>query len=220
MWPIYNYGTEAQREKYLPKLASGEWVGAFGLTEPDHGSDPGGMKTRAKKVDGGYQLNGAKMWISNAPLAQVFVVWAKDDDDVIRGFILERGMEGLTTPKLKNKLSLRASTTGRSLWTTCLYLTRTGCRKRAALVGRSAASTTPGTGSPGAPSVLPNSCWKAAREYALDRTQFGKLLHLTSWCRKLADMQTDIFIGLQSVTDGSHDGRRILRAGAYFHAET
>ncbi|MEC8462608.1 MAG: acyl-CoA dehydrogenase family protein, partial [Pseudomonadota bacterium] len=112
MWPIYNYGTENQRHKYLPKLASGEWIGAFGLTEPDHGSDPGGMKTRAKKVDGGYQLSGSKMWISNSPLAQVFVVWTKDDEDVIRGFILERGMEGLSTPKLKNKLSLRASTTG------------------------------------------------------------------------------------------------------------
>jgi len=112
MWPIYAYGSEDQRMKYLPKLASGEWVGAFGLTEPDHGSDPGSMVTRAKSVDGGFVLNGAKMWISNAPIADVFVVWAKDDEGVIRGFILERGMEGISTPKIEGKFSLRASSTG------------------------------------------------------------------------------------------------------------
>jgi len=111
MYPIYDFGTEAQRQKYLPKLASGEWIGCFGLTEPDHGSDPGGMVTRAKKVAGGYLLNGAKMWISNAPIADVFIVWAKTDDGVIRGFILEKGMKGLSAPKIEGKFSLRASIT-------------------------------------------------------------------------------------------------------------
>lgn len=112
MFPIHAYGSEAQREKYLPKLASGEWVGCFGLTEPDHGSDPGSMITRAKSVDGGYRLTGAKMWITNSPIADVFVVWAKDDEGVIRGFILEKGMEGLSAPKIEGKFSLRASITG------------------------------------------------------------------------------------------------------------
>ncbi|MFN3399596.1 MAG: acyl-CoA dehydrogenase family protein, partial [Ferrovibrio sp.] len=112
MYPIYAYGSEAQRQKYLPKLATGEWIGCFGLTEPDHGSDPGGMKTRAKQVPGGYELTGAKMWISNSPLADVFVVWAKTEDGIIRGFILEKGMKGLSAPKINGKLSLRASITG------------------------------------------------------------------------------------------------------------
>ena len=109
MYPIYAYGTEAQREKYLPRLATGELIGCFGLTEPDHGSDPGGMKTRAKSVDGGYRLTGSKMWISNSPIADVFVVWAKTDDGIIRGFILEKSMEGLSAPKIEGKLALRAS---------------------------------------------------------------------------------------------------------------
>src|SRR4051794_16904083 len=112
MHPIHAYGTEEQREKYLPKLATGEWVGCFGLTEPDHGSDPGGMKTRAKKVQGGYLLTGNKMWITNSPIADVFVIWAKDDEGVIRGFVLEKGMKGLSAPKIEGKFSLRASTTG------------------------------------------------------------------------------------------------------------
>ena len=112
MHPIYTYGTEAQREKYLPRLASGEWVGCFGLTEPDHGSDPGGMKSRAKSVDGGYSLTGNKMWITNSPIADVFVVWAKTDDGIIRGFVLEKGMKGLSAPKIEGKLALRASVTG------------------------------------------------------------------------------------------------------------
>ncbi|MFT6891347.1 MAG: glutaryl-CoA dehydrogenase, partial [Halioglobus sp.] len=112
MYPIYTYGTEAQREKYLPKLATGEWIGCFGLTEPDYGSDPGGMITRAKSVEGGYRISGAKMWISNSPIADVFVVWAKTDDGKIRGFILEKGMEGLSAPKIEGKLALRASITG------------------------------------------------------------------------------------------------------------
>ena len=199
MWPIYNYGTEAQREKYLPKLASGEWVGAFGLTEPDHGSDPGGMKTRAIKVDGGYQLNGAKMWISNAPLAQVFVVWAKDDDDVIRGFILERGMEGLTTPKLKNKLSLRASTTGEIVMDNVFVPDENWLPEARGLGGPFGCLNNARYGIAWGALGAAEFCWKAAREYALDRTQFGKPLASYQLVqKKLADMQTDIFIGLQS----------------------
>jgi glutaryl-CoA dehydrogenase len=199
MWPIYNYGTEAQREKYLPKLASGEWIGAFGLTEPDHGSDPGGMKTSAKKVDGGYQLNGAKMWISNSPLAQVFVVWAKDDEDVIRGFILERGMEGLSTPKLKNKLSLRASTTGEIVMDHVFVPDENFLPEARGLGGPFGCLNNARYGIAWGALGAAEFCWKAAREYALDRTQFGKPLASYQLVqKKLADMQTDIFIGLQS----------------------
>ena len=199
MWPIYNYGTEAQREKYLPKLASGEWIGAFGLTEPDHGSDPGGMKTSAKKVDGGYQLNGAKMWISNSPLAQVFVVWAKDDEDVIRGFILERGMEGLSTPKLKNKLSLRASTTGEIVMDNVFVPDENFLPEARGLGGPFGCLNNARYGIAWGALGAAEFCWKAAREYALDRTQFGKPLASYQLVqKKLADMQTDIFIGLQS----------------------
>jgi len=199
MWPIYNYGTEAQREKYLPKLASGEWIGAFGLTEPDHGSDPGGMKTSAKKVDGGYQLNGAKMWISNSPLAQVFVVWAKDDEDVIRGFILERGMTGLSTPKLKNKLSLRASTTGEIVMDNVFVPDENFLPEARGLGGPFGCLNNARYGIAWGALGAAEFCWKAAREYALDRTQFGKPLASYQLVqKKLADMQTDIFIGLQS----------------------
>ena len=199
MWPIYNYGTEAQREKYLPKLASGEWIGAFGLTEPDHGSDPGGMKTSAKKVDGGYQLNGAKMWISNSPLAQVFVVWAKDDEDVIRGFILERGMEGLSTPKLKNKLSLRASTTGEIVMDNVFVPDENFLPEARGLGGPFGCLNNARYGIAWGALGAAEFCWRAAREYALDRTQFGKPLASYQLVqKKLADMQTDIFIGLQS----------------------
>lgn len=199
MWPIYNYGTEAQREKYLPKLASGEWIGAFGLTEPDHGSDPGGMKTSAKKVDGGYQLNGAKMWISNSPLAQVFVVWAKDDEDVIRGFILERGMTGLSTPKLKNKLSLRASTTGEIVMDNVFVPDENFLPEARGLGGPFGCLNNARYGIAWGALGAAEFCWRAAREYALERTQFGKPLASYQLVqKKLADMQTDIFIGLQS----------------------
>jgi len=119
MYPIYEFGSEAQRSKYLPKLASGEWIGCFGLTEPNHGSDPGGMVTRARKTDGGYLLHGAKMWISNAPIADVLVIWAKDDDNVIRGFLLEKGIKGLSAPKIEGKFSLRTSITGEVVWIRC-----------------------------------------------------------------------------------------------------
>jgi glutaryl-CoA dehydrogenase len=125
MYPIFAYGNDAQREKYLPKLATGEWIGCFGLTEPDHGSDPGGMITRARTTDGGYRLTGAKMWISNSPIADVFVVWAKTDDGIIRGFILDKGMPGLSAPKIEGKLALRASLPVKSLWMMSLSLTKT-----------------------------------------------------------------------------------------------
>ena len=199
MHPIHAYGSEAQREKYLPKLASGEWVGCFGLTEPDHGSDPGGMKTRARKVDGGYVLNGAKMWITNSPIADVFVIWAKDDEGVIRGFVLERGMKGLSAPKIDGKFSLRASITGEIVMEDveisddhrlpdarglggpfgCLNNARYGI----------------GWGALGAAEF----CWQAARQYTMDREQFGRPLAANQLIqKKLADMQTEISIGLQS----------------------
>ncbi len=199
MWPIYNYGTEQQRQKYLPKLASGEWVGAFGLTEPDHGSDPGGMKTRAKRVDGGYQINGAKMWISNAPIADVFVVWAKDDEGVIRGFILERSMKGLSTPKLKNKLSLRASVTGEVVLEDVFVPDENYLPEARGLGGPFGCLNNARYGIAWGALGAAEFCWRAAREYALDRSQFGKPLASYQLVqKKLADMQTDIFIGLQS----------------------
>ena len=199
MWPIYNYGTEEQREKYLPKLASGDWVGAFGLTEPDHGSAPGGMKTRAKKVDGGYRLSGAKMWISNSPLADVFVVWAKDDEDVIRGYILERGMEGLSTPKIKNKMSLRASTTGEIVMDDVFVPDENWLPNARGLGGPFGCLNNARYGIAWGALGAAEFCWRAAREYALERTQFGKPLASYQLVqKKLADMQTDIFIGYQS----------------------
>jgi glutaryl-CoA dehydrogenase len=199
MWPIYNYGTEAQREKYLPKLASGEWVGAFGLTEPDHGSDPGGMKTRAKSVDGGYLLNGAKMWISNAPLADVLVIWAKDDEDTIRGFIVERGYKGLSTPKLKNKLSLRASVTGEVVLEDVFVPEENKLPEARGLGGPFGCLNNARYGIAWGALGAAEFCWHAARSYALDRTQFGKPLASYQLVqKKLADMQTEIFIGLQS----------------------
>ena len=198
MYPISAYGSEEQKEKYLPKLATGEWVGCFGLTEPDAGSDPGGMKTRAKKVDGGYRLSGSKMWITNSPIADVFVVWAKDDEDVIRGFVLEKGMEGLSAPKIEGKFSLRASITGEIVMDNVFVPEENkfphigglrgpfGCLNRA----RYGISW----GSIGAAEF----CWHAARQYGLDRKQFDRPLAQTQlFQKKLADMQTEIALGLQ-----------------------
>ena len=198
MHPIYAYGSEAQKEKYLPRLATGEWVGCFGLTEPDAGSDPGGMKTRAKKVDGGYRLSGSKMWITNSPIADVFVVWAKDDEGDIRGFVLEKGMEGLSAPKIEGKFSLRASITGEIVMDN-VFVSEDhrfpdikglggpfGCLNRA----RYGISW----GALGAAEF----CWHAARQYGLDRKQFNKPLAQTQlFQKKLADMQTEIALGLQ-----------------------
>jgi len=200
MHPIYAYGTEEQRMKYLPKLATGEWIGCFGLTEPDHGSDPGGMKTRARTVPGGYEVSGAKMWITNSPLAQVFVVWAKTDDGVIRGFVLERGMAGLSTPKIEGKFSLRASTTGEIVMDKVfvpeanLLPNVKGLRGPFGCLNRARYGIA--WGAMGAAEF----CWHAARQYTLDRQQFGRPLAANQLIqKKLADMQTEITLGLQSV---------------------
>ncbi len=200
MYPIHAYGSEAQRERFLPRLATGELIGCFGLTEPDHGSDPGGMRSRATKVEGGYVLKGSKMWITNAPIADVMVVWAKDEDDRIRGFLLERGMEGLATPKIEGKFSMRASITGEIVMDDVFVPEENvlpgvsglrgpfGCLHRA----RYAISW----GALGAAEF----CWHAARRYVLDRKQFGRpLASFQLIQKKLADMQTEIALGLQGV---------------------
>ncbi|WP_299146175.1 acyl-CoA dehydrogenase [uncultured Tateyamaria sp.] len=200
MYPIYAYGSEDQRRRYLPKLSSGEWIGCFGLTEPDAGSDPAGMKTTAKKVDGGYVLNGAKMWISNAPIADVFVVWAKSDahDGKIRGFVLDKGTKGLSSPKIQNKLSLRASITGEIVMEnveipdTALLPDVQGLKGPFGCLNRARYGIA--WGAMGAAEF----CWHAARQYGLDRKQFGKPLAQTQlFQKKLADMQTEITLGLQ-----------------------
>jgi glutaryl-CoA dehydrogenase len=199
MYPILAYGTEAQRQTYLPKLASGEIVGCFGLTEPDHGSDPGSMVTRADKVAGGYRLNGAKMWITNAPIADIAVVWAKLDD-VIRGFIVERGATGLSTPKIEGKLSLRASTTGEIVLNDVFVPEESLLPDAKGLAGPfgclNRARYGIAWGSLGAAAF----CWHQARQYVLDRKQFGRPLAANQLIqKKLADMQTEITLGLHGV---------------------
>jgi len=197
MWPIYNYGTEDQREKYLPKLASGEWVGCFGLTEPDHGSDPGGMTTRATTVDGGYVLKGSKMWISNSPIADVFVVWAKDDDGVIRGFILDKGMKGLSAPKMKGKLSLRASITGEIVMDDVFVPEENKLPHAKGLGGPFGCLNNARYGIAWGALGAAEFCWHAAREYTMERKQFGRPLASNQLIqKKLADMQAEIALGL------------------------
>ncbi len=197
MWPIYEYGSEDQRMKCLPKLATGEWVGAFGLTEPDHGSDPGGMVTRAKTVDGGFSLSGAKMWISNAPIADVFVVWAKDDEDIIRGFILERGMEGLSTPKIEGKFSLRASATGEVVMDEVFVPAENKLPNARGLGGPFGCLNKARYGISWGAMGAAEACWHAARDYTLERKQFGRPLAANQLIqKKLADMQTEITLGL------------------------
>lgn len=199
MWPIYTYGTEAQRQKYLPKLASGDYVGCFGLTEPDHGSDPGGMITRAKKVDGGYQLKGAKMWISNAPIADVFVVWAKDDEGVIRGFILEKGMKGLSAPKIEGKFSLRASITGEVVMDDVFVPDENYLPGAKGLAGPFGCLNNARYGIAWGVLGAAEFCWHGARDYTMERTQFGKPLAGNQLVqKKLADMQTEIAVATQS----------------------
>lgn len=199
MYPIYAYGTDAQREKYLPKLATGEWIGCFGLTEPDHGSDPGGMITRARSTEGGYRLTGAKMWISNSPIADVFVVWAKTDDGVIRGFVLERGMEGLSAPKIEGKLALRASITGEIVMDDVFVPEENLLPNVSGLKGPFGCLNNARYGIAWGTLGAAETCWHAARDYTLDRQQFGKPLAATQLVqKKLADMQTEIGIGLQS----------------------
>lgn len=199
MYPIYAYGTDAQREKYLPKLATGEWIGCFGLTEPDHGSDPGGMITRARSTEGGYRLTGAKMWISNSPIADVFVVWAKTDDGVIRGFVLEKGMEGLSAPKIEGKLALRASITGEIVMDDVYVPEENLLPNVSGLKGPFGCLNNARYGIAWGTLGAAETCWHAARDYTLDRKQFGKPLAATQLVqKKLADMQTEIGIGLQS----------------------
>ena len=199
MHPIHAFGSETQRQKYLPRLASGEWVGCFGLTEPDHGSDPGGMKSRAKSVDGGYQLNGAKTWITNSPIADVFIVWAKDDDDVIRGFILEKDMKGLSAPKIEGKFSLRASITGEIVMENVFVPEENRLPDAAGLKGPFSCLNRARYGISWGAMGAAEFCWHAARQYVLDRKQFGRPLAATQIIQlKLADMQTEITLGLQS----------------------
>ena len=199
MFPIYQFGTDAQKEKYLPKLSSGEFIGSFGLTEPDAGSDPNAMKTRAKKVANGYQLSGTKTWISNSPVADIMIVWAKDDEDIIRGFILERNSKGLSTPRIEGKLSLRASTTGQ------IVMEDVFCSEEQVLSSASGLS---------APFACLNSarygiswgalgaaefCFETARQYSLDRMMFGKPIAATQLVQsKLVNMQTEIALGFQA----------------------
>jgi glutaryl-CoA dehydrogenase len=201
MYPIYAYGDETQRKKYLPKLASGEFVGCFGLTEPDAGSDPGGMKTRADKIDGGYRLSGSKMWISNSPIADVFVVWAKSaaHDNQIRGFVLEKGMKGLSAPKIGGKLSLRASITGEivmdgvEVGEEALLPNVSGLKGPFGCLNRARYGIS--WGALGAA----EDCWHRARQYTLERKQFGRPLAQTQLVqKKLADMLTEISLGLQA----------------------
>jgi glutaryl-CoA dehydrogenase len=199
MHPINAYGSEAQREKYLPKLASGEWVGCFGLTEPDHGSDPGGMITRARSVDGGYAVSGAKMWITNSPLADVLVVWAKTDDEVIRGFVLERGMEGLSTPRIEGKFSLRASTTGEIVMDNVFVPEENLLPNVKGLKGPFGCLNRARYGIAWGAMGAAEFCWHQALEYTLDRKQFNRPLAANQLVqKKLADMQTEITLGLTS----------------------
>jgi len=198
MHPINAYGTDEQRQKYLPKLASGEWIGCFGLTEPDHGSDPGGMLTSAIEADGGYRLNGNKMWITNSPIADVAVVWAKLDG-TIRGFILERGMEGFTTPKIEGKLSLRASITGEIVMDNVFVPAENLLPGAFGLGGPFGCLNKARFGIAWGALGAAEFCWHAGRQYTLDRHQFGKPLAQTQLVqKKLTDMQTEITLGLQA----------------------
>ncbi len=200
MLPIYEFGTEAQRQKYLPKLASGEYIGCFGLTEPDAGSDPAGMKTRAKKVAGGYSLSGSKTWISNSPIADVFVVWAKDDEDKIRGFVLEKGMKGLTAPAIHGKIGLRASITGMIMMDNVFVPEENAFPDIRGLKGPFTCLNSARFGIAWGVLGAAESCWHTARQYTLDRQQFGRPLAATQLIqRKLADMQTEISLGLLAV---------------------
>lgn len=198
MHPIYAYGSEAQRQKYLPKLATGEWVGCFGLTEPNAGSDPGSMASRATRVDGGYRLTGTKMWITNSPIADVFVVWAKLDGE-IKGFVLEKGMEGLSAPKIEGKFSLRASITGEIVMDNVFVPEDNLLPNVSGLKGPFGCLNKARYGIAWGALGAAEFCWHAARQYTLDRQQFGRPLAATQLIqKKLADMQTEISIGLMA----------------------
>jgi glutaryl-CoA dehydrogenase len=200
MHPINTFGSAAQKEKYLAKLAKGEWVGCFGLTEPDAGSDPASMKTRAEKVQGGYRLSGSKMWITNSPIADVFVVWAKDtsEDNAIRGFLLDKGMAGLSAPEIKSKLSLRASITGEIVMDKVFVPDENVFPDVRGLTGPFSCLNMARDGISWGAMGAAEFCWHAARQYGLDRHQFNRPLAQTQLFQtKLADMQTDIALGLQ-----------------------
>ena len=198
MHPINTFGSEEQKARYLPKLASGEFIGCFGLTEPDHGSDPSSMNTRAKSVAGGYSLTGAKNWISNSPIADVFVVWAKDDDGVIRGFILDKGMKGLTAPKIEGKLALRASVTGEIVMDEVFVSEENKLPGAQGLNGPFSCLNSARLGIAWGALGAAETCWHAALQYTLERKQFGRPLAANQLIqKKLAQMQTDISLGLQ-----------------------
>jgi glutaryl-CoA dehydrogenase len=198
MLPIFQFGTEAQRRKYLPKLATGEWIGCFGLTEPNHGSDPGSMQTRAKKVAGGYSLSGSKMWISNSPIADVFVVWAKDDEGAIRGFVLEKSFKNLSAPAIHGKVGLRASITGEVVMDNVFCPEENAFPEVRGLKGPFTCLDSARYGIAWGALGAAEDCWFRARTYVLDRKQFGRPLAANQLVqKKLADMQTEIALGLQ-----------------------
>ena len=198
MYPIHAFGSEAQKQKYLPKLASGEWIGCFGLTEPDHGSDPSNMATRAKTVEGGYALSGSKMWISNSPVADVFIVWGKTDDGQVRGFILDQDFDGLSAPKIEGKLSLRASVTGEIVMDDVFVPEANMLPDVSGLKGPMSCLNSARLGIAWGTLGAAECCWHTARQYTLDRQQFGRPLAANQLIqKKLADMQTDIALGLQ-----------------------
>ncbi len=200
MYPISAYGSEAQKQKYLPKMATGEWIGCFGLTEPDHGSDPGSMVTRASRADGGFRLQGAKMWITNAPVADVFLVWAKDEGGVVRGFILEKGMQGLSAPKIDGKFSLRASVTGEVVMDDVFVPAENVLPGVSGLKGPMSCLNKARFGIAWGALGAAEFCWHAARNYTLDRKQFGRPLAANQLIQlKLANMQTEITLGLHAV---------------------
>ena len=210
MYPISAYGSEEQREEDLPKLATGEWIGCFGLTEPDHGSDPGGMTTRARSVDGGYRISGAKMWITNSPVAHVFVVWAKTDDGQIRGVILEKGMEGLSAPKIEGKLALRSSVTGEIVMEDVFVTDEQRLPGVEGLKGPFGCLNNARYGIAWGALGAAEACWHAAREYTMERKQFDRPLAANQLVQlKLADMQTEISLGLQGC----------IRAGQLFDGD-
>jgi glutaryl-CoA dehydrogenase len=199
MHPIESFGTEAQKAKYLPKLAKGEWIGCFGLTEPGSGSDPASLQTRAKSVSGGYRLSGTKSWISHSPVADVFIVWAKTDDDVIRGFVLERGMKGLTTPKMEGKLSMRACTTGQIVMEDVFAPEDNLLAGVSGLKGAFSCLNQARYGIAWGVMGAAEDCWMRARNYVLNRDQFGRPLAAAQLIQsRLADIQSEIALGLQA----------------------
>ena len=214
MHPIHAYGDDAQREKYLPRLAGGEIIGCFGLTEPDAGSDPGSMKTRARKTDGGYVLSGTKTWITNAPVADVFVVWAKNDERIIRGYLLERGMKGLSAPKIEGRFSLRASATGQIAMDEVFVPAGNELPGASGLKGPFGCLTRARYGIAWGALGAAEFCWHAARDYVLERRQFGRPLAANQLIqKKLADMQTEIAVGLAAC----HRLGRLFDEGAAAH---